>query len=72
MARLHTALGEPAYLALANAEHLGATRRADALGGRLTVFHGYGFGVFHFLFAATLHTICLHLVSPSASVYELE
>ena len=61
-----------AYLALANTEHLGATRRADALGGRLAVFHGYGFGIFHFLFATTLHTICLHLVSPFTSVYELE
>ena len=61
-----------AYLALANTEHLGATRWADALGGRLTVFHGYGLGVFHLLFAPTLHTVCLHVDSPFASVYELE
>lgn len=61
-----------AYLALTNTEHLGAAGRTDALGSRLTIFHGDGLGVFHFLFAATLHTICLHLVSPSASVYELE
>ena len=61
-----------AYLALANTEHLGTAGRADALGGRLTVFHGDGLGVFHLLFAPTLHTVCLHVDSPFASVYELE
>ena len=62
----------PAYLALANAEHLGAAGRTDALGSRLTVFHGDGLGVFHLLFAPTLHTVCLHVDSPFTSVYELE
>jgi hypothetical protein len=54
-------------LALADSKHLRATRRADALGGRLAVFHGDNLGVLHFLLGATFHTISLHVRISSHS-----
>jgi hypothetical protein len=37
-------------LSFADSEHLSTTFRTDALGSRLAIFHGYGFGIFHFFF----------------------
>jgi hypothetical protein len=51
-------------LAFANAEHLGAALRANALGGWFTILHGNGLGVFHFSLGATLHAIRFHWYSP--------
>ena len=64
--------GCPAYhqlyqanLGLANSEHLGPTSRAYALGGRLAVLHGYGFGVLYLLLGTAFHTITLHIQASS-------
>ncbi len=50
-------------LALANTEHLGATRGADALGCRFSVLHGYGLVVLHLPFSTALHTIGFHTIA---------
>ncbi len=55
-------------LALSYSKHLGATRGAYALGCWLAVFHGDAFGIFHFLFGAAFHAVCLHL---STSLFSL-
>ena len=47
-------------LALANAEHLRAADGADALGGRLAIFHGDSLGIAHFSLSAALYTVSLH------------
>ncbi len=49
--------------ALTNSEHLGATRWAYALSCRLTILHGYRFGVLHFSLGTTFYTICLHTLT---------
>ena len=51
-------------LALADPEHLRTAGWADTLGCRLSILHGYGFGVFHFPLGTVLHAICFHS-SPS-------
>jgi hypothetical protein len=48
-------------LSLAYPEHLGPAYRADTLGCRLTILHGYSLGVLHFPLGPALHTIGLHL-----------
>jgi hypothetical protein len=55
-------------LALSYSKHLGATRGAYALGCWLAVSHGDAFGIFHFLFGAAFHAVCLHL---STSLFSL-
>jgi hypothetical protein len=50
-------------LALSYSEHLGSTRWTGPLSRRSTILHSYGFGIFHFPFGLTFHTICLHLVA---------
>ena len=52
---------------LADAEHLGAADRADALGCRLAILHGNGFGIFHFSLGAAFDAIRLHSVLPPLS-----
>ena len=49
----------------ADAENLGPTRRAYALGGRLTIFHGDGLWVPDLPLASTLDTIGFHHTPPS-------
>ena len=56
-----------ADLGLADSEHLGATGRACALGGRLAVLHGNAFSVFHFFLGLALYTISLHVQASSRS-----
>ncbi len=51
-------------LTLADSEHLRTAGWTYALGCRLSVFHGYGLSILHFLFSAALHTVCLHLSAP--------
>ena len=51
-------------LALPDFEHLGAANRAYSLSRRSAVLHFDGRRILHFLLAAALHTIRLHLVSP--------
>ena len=50
-------------LALADPEHLGTTLRANALGCRLPVLHGYSLGVLHLSLGTALHTIGFHTIS---------
>ena len=52
------------FSALTDSEHLGAACRADTLGGRFTILHGYGLGIFHFPLGTAFHTIRLHLIIP--------
>ena len=47
-------------LTLPYPEHLSPTYRADTLGSRLPILHGYCLSVFHFPLGTTFHTICLH------------
>ena len=51
-------------MALADAEDLGATSRADILSCRSAILHGYDFGIFHFPLGLALNTIRLHPDSP--------
>src|SRR3972149_4362534 len=57
-------VGLVAPLGLADSEHLGAAARADTLGRRLSVLHGYGFGVLHFLLGFALDAVGLHVHPP--------
>ncbi len=47
-------------LGLADSEHFRATYRADALSGRLTVFHGDSFSISDFSFSPAFNAISLH------------
>ena len=47
-------------LALPDSKHLGATLRANTLGGWLAVFHGYLLRILDLLFSTTLEAICFH------------
>ena len=47
-------------MALADAEDLGATSRADVLNCRPVILHDYGLGIFHFPLGLALNTIGLH------------
>jgi hypothetical protein len=47
-------------LGLAYLKHLGPAYRANALSGRLPIFHCNGFGIFHLSFRSALNTISLH------------
>ena len=51
-------------LALPDSKHLGTTHGTHALSCWLPILHSYGFGVLHFLFGTTLHTVCLHFCLP--------
>ena len=51
-------------LALANAEHFRTAAWADTLSGGSTVFHGDGFGIFHFLLCPAFDAVCLHACPP--------
>ena len=51
-------------LALADTEHLRPAGGANPLGGWLTIFHGNGFGIFHFFLGAAFDAICLHGCPP--------
>ncbi len=51
-------------LTLADAEHLAATDGVDALGSWPTVFHGNGFGVFHYPPGSAFNAICFQLSPP--------
>jgi hypothetical protein len=55
-----------ANLGFANSEHLGATRRADALGSRFAILHGYGFDIFHLFLSTAFNAISLHMFPPFA------
>ena len=49
-------------LGFADFEHLGSASGASALAGGFTIFHGNGFGAFHFFLFFTLNTISLQLI----------
>ena len=51
-------------LALADSKYFCSAVRANALGGRLLVLHGDGFGVLYFLLGPAFHAVCLHLRVP--------
>jgi hypothetical protein len=51
-------------MALADAEDLGATNRADILSCRLAILHGYDLGISHFPLGPALNTVSLHPDSP--------
>ena len=54
-------------LTLTDSEHLRTAGWTYALSCRLSVLHCYGLSILHFLFSATLHTICFHIHSSSRS-----
>ena len=47
-------------MALADAEDLGATNRADIPSCRSAILHDYGLGIFHLPLGPALNTISLH------------
>jgi hypothetical protein len=52
-------------LALADSEHIRATRWAYALGCWLAVLHGDAFSILHFLLGLTFNAIRLHIQASS-------
>ena len=56
-------------LAGADAEDLGATGRAGALGGGATILHFNGLGSLDFSLGATLYTISLHVQPPTTKLH---
>jgi len=57
-------LGE-VRLSFTYSEHFSTACRAGALGGWPAILHSYSFSVFHFLFRAAFHAICLsHKLPP--------
>ena len=50
-------------LSLSNSEYFCTAGRADALGRRLAILHGYGLGILDFFLDTALHAVCLHLMT---------